>query len=556
MSTARKFAAILLSSLVLVLALPTSGAFAAPRPSSKVSASSKATAKKTTAKKTKKATKKKATKKKASAKKAKKVTAKKVTAKKVAPKASVQPKAPVKSAAVQSAARKTRLAAALSAKTINYYPSNAGWSAMWTGFDAARIDADMAKAAELGADNVRVIIFPQSFGFPQPKAEYSERLRKFVSSADAHGLTVKFTLFDWWAGYQDAAGSAAWAKAVLAPYANDPRVLSVELKNEFDATDTAAVAWVRKLIPAVRTAVPNMPLTLSVDGGAGAAGLARIKASLTSAPLDFYDYHFYGNSERAHAEIRRAQAAVSPSPLVIGETGLSTAANSEGGQAAFLARVFEAARAAGVKSVAPWTLYDFSTGAIPSNSQVSRIPAQYKFGLYRANGTAKPAAAVVRAAWAGQKLDNKILDLGFESVEPASPWRPFLSEVGTAVRAKGAGRTGSFSARFQQTGRNGTNVPSIRISPIAPVTAGGKWHAEAWARGVDVTGTNEIALSWFDINDRWLGQTSSKQVAKGTSGWTKLTVDAVAPAGATSVQLHLKSGDNRGTVWFDDVSFS
>ncbi|MBW6436043.1 cellulase family glycosylhydrolase [Actinoplanes hulinensis] len=439
---------------------------------------------------------------------------------------------------------------------MNYYPSNAGWSAMWTNFDAARVDADLAKAAELGADNVRVIIFPQSFGFPQPKAVYADRLRKFVSMADSHDMTVKFTLFDWWAGYQDAAGSAAWAKAVLAPYANDPRVLSVELKNEFDATDTAAVAWVRKLIPAVRTAVPNMPLTLSVDGGAGAAGLARIKGSLTSAPLDFYDYHFYGSSERAHAEIRRAQAAVSPSPLVIGETGLSTAGNSEGGQAAYLARVFEAARTAGVKSVAPWTLYDFGQGAIPSNSQVSRIPAQYKFGLYRADGTAKPAAAVVRAAWAGKKLDNKVLDLGFESTEPASPWRPYLSEVGTAVRAKGEGRTGSFSARFAQTGRNGTNMPSIRVSPIAPVTAGGKWHAEAWARGVDVTGTNEIALSWFDINDRWLGQTSSKQVAKGTSGWTKLTVDAVAPAGATSVQLHLKSGDNRGTVWFDDVSIS
>ena len=36
------------------------------------------------------------------------------------------------------------------AKSINYYPSDAGWSAMWTGFDPARVDADMAKAAAAG----------------------------------------------------------------------------------------------------------------------------------------------------------------------------------------------------------------------------------------------------------------------------------------------------------------------------------------------------------------------------------------------------------------------
>jgi hypothetical protein len=141
------------------------------------------------------------------------------------------------------ATRNSRLDAALQARAINYYPSNAGWSAMWTSFDAARIDADLAQAAALGADNVRVIVFPQSFGFPTPKAEYAERLRKFISIADSHGLTVKLTLFDWWAGYRDAAGSAAWVKALLTPYANDPRVLAVELKNEFQPADTAAVAW-------------------------------------------------------------------------------------------------------------------------------------------------------------------------------------------------------------------------------------------------------------------------------------------------------------------------
>ncbi|MEU4624101.1 glycosyl hydrolase [Actinoplanes sp. NPDC023801] len=464
--------------------------------------------------------------------------------------------APVTVESGPAATLKSRLAAVTAARTINYYPSNAGWSAMWTAFDPARIEADMAKAAELGADNVRIIIFPQSFGFPRPRAEYAERLRKFISIADSQGLTVKLTLFDWWSGYSDAAGSAAWAKAVLTPYADDPRVLSVELKNEFVSTDPAAVAWVRQLIPAVREAVPQMPLTLSVDAQSGATGLARIKSSLPDTPLDYYDYHFYGNSERALAEIRRAQEAVAPDPIVIGETGLSTAVTSEGEQGAYLARVFAAARQADVRSVAPWTLYDFADGAIPSNSQVSKVPAQYKYGLYRADGTAKFAASVVRTAWTGGALTNGLLDLGFEAGPNSSPWRPYLSPTAVADRDWSTARTGGASARFSQTVRTGSSLPSIRTSPIDPVRAGQTWHAEAWARGAGVTGSNEIALSWFDINDRWLGQASSQQVAKGDSGWTRLTVDAVAPAGATSVQLHLKSGDNKGSVWFDDVDLS
>ena len=57
----------------------------------------------------------------------------------------------------------------------------------------------------------------------------------------------------------------------------------------------------------------------------------------------------------------------------------------------------------GVKSVAPWTLNDFVQGGIPS-SAVSRIPAQYNYGLYRVDGSAKPAAAVVKAGWTDASL--------------------------------------------------------------------------------------------------------------------------------------------------------
>jgi hypothetical protein len=462
-------------------------------------------------------------------------------------------KTPAKTATVPTLA--TRMAAVKAAKSINYYPSTAGWSKMWSSFDATKIDADLAKAQALGATNVRAIIFPATFGYPTPKAEYADRLAKFVSLAGAHGMTVRFTLFDWWAGYSDVTGSTAWAAALVKPYKADDRVISVELQNEFDATDPAAVAWARKMVPAMRAAFPAMPVTFSVDGEAGATGMAAIKSALAATPLDYYDFHFYGNSERALAMIRKAQAAVTPTPVVIGEVGLNTLQNTEGEQAAFLARVFEAAAVAGIRSVAPWTLTDFATGAIP-DSAVAKLPAQYNYGLYRTNGTAKPAAAVVKAEFTGAALPADLRDNGFEAAAGQTPWRAYLPDLGLAVKTTSAAHSGKWSVSLTNTGKNSSGSPSFRVAPIAPVQQGQNWHGEVWARGNAATGATQIALSWFDANDKWLGGASSVSLPAGTTNWTKLTADGVAPAGSASMQIHLKSGDNHGTVWFDDVAVS
>ena len=463
--------------------------------------------------------------------------------------------APAKTAADLTPTLASRLAAVKVAKSINYYPSNAGWSAMWTNFDAVKIDTDLTKAAGLGATNLRILLFPATFGYPTPKAEYLAKLSKLVSLADAHSMTVKLTLFDWWNGYSDVAGSTAWATSVLKPYKDDKRVIAVEIKNEFDPADAAGVAWAKKIVPAIRAVTPAIPLTFSVDGDAGATGMAKIKAALGATTLDYYDFHFYGNSERALAIIRQAQATVAPTPVVIGEVGLNTLQNTEGEQAAFLARVFEGAKIAGVGSIAPWTLNDFTANAIPT-SDVSRTPAQYSYGLYRTDGTAKPAAAVVRAEWTGSALPTDLLDQSFEAAAGKTPWRAYLPDLGVAVKTQAVARTGKWSLSFANTGKTTSGAPSMRVSPITPVQPGKKWHGEVWARGNAATGTTQISLSWFDINDKWLGGVSSAALPVGTTSWIKLVVDGIAPAGSASMQVHLKSGDNKGTIWFDDVTLA
>ena len=447
-----------------------------------------------------------------------------------------------------------RVSAVRVAQQINYYPSAGGWTKMWTTFDAATIDDDFAHAKAVGATSVRAIIFPSVFGYPTPKPEYTTKLAHFVAIAASRGMTVKLTLFDWWDGYTDIARSSAWASAIVSPYRYDNRILAIGVQNELDTSNPAAIAWAKKIVPVVRAAAPGVPLTISVNTADG-AGLTRLKTALAASPPDYYDFHYYGSSERALPTIKAARAAVAPAPLVIGETGVSSLQNTEGEQAAYLARVFEAAKVAGVSSVAPWTLNDFTADAIP-DSGVAKIPGQYRFGLYRTDGTAKPAAAVVRAAWTGTAYPASLMDLGFENPAGQSPWTAYLPELGLATKTQAVARTGKWSVSMTNTGKTAGGSPSYRVAPITPVQTGQKWHAEVWARGNAATGINQLALSWFDANDKWLGGGSSAVLPAGTTGWTKLTVDATAPAGAASLQVHLKSGGNTGTVWFDDVALT
>jgi hypothetical protein len=330
----------------------------------------------------------------------------------------------------------------------------------------------------------------------------------------------------------------------------------VELKNEMNPEDSAAMAWARALLPVVRQTLPATPVTISVAGSAGTAGLRLLREQLATAPPDYYDFHFYASSGRALALIREAQAIAAPTPIVIGEVGLSTTVSTEPEQAAYLARVFTAAREAGVGSVAPWTLTDFSPLAIPVGTSVAASPAQHRYGLHRADGSRKPAATVVQDAWAGVPLSESLLNPGFESTSGLSPWQRFLPELGSGVQTPSVAHSGGGSAMFTNTGGTSGGMPSLRLSPIEPVQAGQLWRVQVWAKGSMATGTNQLALSWFDVTGRYLTQTSSAPLPAGTTSWTALSVRATAPAAAASVEIHLKSGNNTGTVWFDDMTIA
>lgn len=275
-------------------------------------------------------------------------------------------------------------------RLVNYYPTDAGWTLMWTKFPIAEMTSDFGKMHTMGATSVRIILQASTIGYPNPTSQMTGELAQIVAAAHTQGITVQLTLFDWFGGYTEIANSTHWASVVLGPYRNDPRISFVELKNEVDVNNAAEMSWAQTMYPVVKADVGTIPLTLSLPGNAPAGALATVKRDLPG--MDFYDVHDYGS---VTAQLAADQALVAPAPLYVGEAGQSTTYGSEASQAAFFTNLNATTARLGLPIASPWAWQDFVPGSltwVPANS------SEYGFGLLRVDGTQKPAFAV-EAAW-------------------------------------------------------------------------------------------------------------------------------------------------------------
>ena len=292
-------------------------------------------------------------------------------------------------------------------KEVNYYPAADGWSYMWSRFDPTAIDRDFAQIRALDANTVRIIMQVPVFGFPTVRPVMASRLSEVIALAAKHSLRVHLTLFDWWHQYADIDGSKEWVFSLLSRYRDDPRIAVVELQNEVYPQNPEVVAWVRTMLPYLSTVLPGTLRTVSI-ASVPPEVFALFTHELKNSPPDFWDYHYYGLPGEAYSLLSSIKALAAPRALFIGETGYTTdtapgdQAAEEQAQAAYYQAVFTAAAALGLPSPAPWTLNDFSLGAIPPISGIANEPAQYGYGLFQLNGTPKPAAAVVRTAFSGK----------------------------------------------------------------------------------------------------------------------------------------------------------
>ncbi|MGI8448404.1 MAG: hypothetical protein ACR2MP_14725 [Streptosporangiaceae bacterium] len=451
---------------------------------------------------------------------------------------------------------------------VNYFPADGGWQYMWTRWRPARINADFSVLAAMGATAVRITVFPGVTGFPAPRPVMQARLSQIAGLARRHGLKIQLSLFDQFTDFTDIRGSMTWARDILRPLAGRRDIAFIDLRNELDALPPGGRAradrWVDALLPAVERAARGIPVTLSVSAP---QHLAALRAALRVQP-DFWDLHYYSSDGLAHVIMEEAVRAAVPRPVFVGETGFPTAgdgppglpagaASMEAYQAHYYQAVEQAALSLGLGAAAPWTLYDFSPAAVPGRQP----PAQYAFGLLRADGAPKPAAAVIRRLFrTGQVSQNGNTGFGQAVTTPhgllPAIWR--LWQPGQAHFAwdPQAGRDAPGSVRISGSHRVAQSMPAFYTVPVRPqATPGDRYRVTAWARGLHATGRTVVNISWFNRGGVFVSGADSAALPRGDTGWTELEASAVAPRGAAFAEIWLKSAHNSGTVWFDDVTW-
>jgi len=445
-------------------------------------------------------------------------------------------------------------------RAVNYYPAHHPWAYMWSQWDPRQIDADFGKIAALHANSVRLILQAATIGYPTPYPSQLKHIAQALSLAQKHHLTVELTLFDWWSSYTDIKGSKQWVCAVVGPYSGDRRIAFIELHNEIDTTQRGAVNWVKAMIPYLRSVDGGIPVDVSAFRFQDLQTLARV------GHADFYSFHLIAGVEGASATLLRAERLVAPAPLYVGEVGTSTLLRwapghgcgalscSESVQEENFRIVAYAAKALGLPPVVPWTLTDFA----PHTLTWHPPDTEYDYGLYRVNGAPKPVAATVATYFATGKISQSFNN-GFETPAGKAPavWGEYHGWQAKFAWDPTVAHTGRASGRISHSTSDPTGGPAFFLSPVnAGVVPGRVYTLTAWARGLHATGETRIAMAWFDANGNYVGQIQSSTLAHGTTGWTQLSASAAAPKGAAYVQLHLKSFNNTGTAWFDDVRYT
>lgn len=440
-----------------------------------------------------------------------------------------------------------------SLKIMNYYPSNAGWMDMWTDYSHATTVSDFAAIQSLDANAVRIIVQPSAVGYPNVSSTMRANLDDMISVASADGLSVQLTLFDMWDNYTDVAGSEQWVSSLLADQTGNPTIALVELKNEMPLNSTT-ISWAESLLPYLQTVLPGVPRTISEPGTGGASAIQALLSDIPPTDLDAVDVHYYGDPSLAAAELQQVQGMAGSMPVFIGETGDSTYGTTAGeeAQVRFYEIMGETAKDLGLPPPSPWMLND-----VTNASGENLTTYQEYMGLRRADGTWKPAATVVRDMFDGntpEDWDGTMINEALDLQPVLGAWTEFDPTDGTPTINSHLSHDGGRSLCFSKTGGTSAKWPSVEQS--FPVLVPNElFTASAWIKRKAGTGIEKIAIAGFNANDQYVGETDSV-MALGSGYWQKLTVFGVVPPGITSVQVHLKTGDETGTACWSDASIT
>ena len=292
---------------------------------------------------------------------------------------------------------------------VNYYPTDSPWRKFWQDFTVETVSSDLDRIKNLGGNVVRIFLSYDDFLDPDRAPDNLGRLSQLLELAEAKNLWVIPTLFD----LKPSFGPGTWARdsdylaSVLPVLSLSKRIAFIDLKNEadldFKAHDEAEVrAWLRTMVMVVREGAPGIPVSIGWSSSDSAGVLVDV--------LDVVSYHEFGGRSDARVGLRRARALANGLPVIVSEVGASayTLAMGFPGSETKQSRTLRdrMKQLEGSDGILVWTLFDFDeVDASVIGLSPWRRNLQSAFGLYKADGTEKPAARAVRQAFTSLRAD-------------------------------------------------------------------------------------------------------------------------------------------------------
>ena len=320
----------------------------------------------------------------------------------------------------------------------------------WSKFDLAEVEADFARIAACGLDSVRVFLSWEDFQ-PAPDRVDRRMLERLVGVAELAGglgLGLIPTLFtghmsgvNWipaWAlggssgdrrfrivsggrvvhiglrnWYTDPAVEDAQvllAAEAAAALAGHEAVWAWDLGNEnsncvIPPTRSAARAWLARLSSAIRSADESAIVTVGLHMedleedrllGPGEASEACDLLSMHGYPI----YAGWADGPTDHQVLpflaRVTHWLGEGGDLVFSEFGLPSLVVEDDAGAAYTARALEGLRCAGCLGALLWCYSDYDP-ALWESPPFDLAPHERSFGLWRADGSPKPAVAAIAA---------------------------------------------------------------------------------------------------------------------------------------------------------------
>lgn len=308
---------------------------------------------------------------------------------------------------------------------INYYPQATPWTAFLPEYNPRQTEHDLDRIAELNLNTIRIFISYEDVGGDEVSDTAIAKIRHFLDEADARELKVIATLFDHHTDHhlKHWAADDRHIEQIVPHFANHKAILAWDIKNEpdrdYDYNSKELVdGWLEHIAVKVRSHDPNHMLTIGWSTPEAAAALTDI--------VDLVSYHYFEASEEYGERLARLREASAGKPLVLQEFVMSTwnsvwpHGHTEAEQVYYYAELLRQHAEQDTVGYMVWTLYDFDQVPLAEFSTPWQRATQAKMGLYRRDGTQKPAALIVQP---GADLE----------VEPLPRWHRFTKPFWLAV---------------------------------------------------------------------------------------------------------------------------